>query len=37
VRLIKRRKRAQLALDTVVMAGRSATRLPARIRIDARR
>ena len=37
VRLVRQRRRAQLALDTVVMSGRSAARLPARIRIDARR
>jgi hypothetical protein len=37
VRLVKQRRRAQLALDTVVMSGGSAVRLPARIRIDATR
>ncbi|MDQ4024559.1 MAG: DNRLRE domain-containing protein, partial [Actinomycetota bacterium] len=37
VRLVKQRRRAQLALQTVVMSGRSAARLPARIRIDAKR
>jgi hypothetical protein len=37
VRLVKQRRGAQLALDTVVMSGGSAARLPARIRIDARR